>query len=258
MKKTWLWMAILSFGLCVPAKSLPAEDLEPGKAAFFLRGGEMIIGELGDLSRTRLVFTLRDGREFALSSIWMINFINTDWNFPEERAKMDKDQHYLISRTGRMISGKILDFSHNMGFEFDNGDRVRLAEVQRIYFTNVFPSAYQDRLAQEGGQQAGFVGTFSGDISSGVSVWKKVTLTLNADGTALLTQTFPQGQTPIAQQGTWSQNPDGTITVSTTSQSRIRRVRTSPLVFRLENDELVAEQFDPKVWGAEGLRLKRT
>ena len=258
MKKTWLWIAIMGIGLCVSAKSLPAEDLEPGKAAFFLRGGEMIIGELGDLSRTRLVFTLRDGREFSLSGIWMINFINTDWNFPEERAKMDKDQHYLISRTERMISGRILDFSHNMGFEFDHGDRVRLAEVQRIYFTNVFPSAYQDRLAQEGGQQAGFVGTFSGDISSGVSVWKKVTLTLNEDGTALLTQTFPQGQTPIAEQGTWSQNPDGTITVRTTSQSRIRRAQTSPLVFRLENDELVAVQFDPKVWSGAGMRLKRT
>jgi hypothetical protein len=258
MKKTWPWIVILGLCLCLSAESLPAEDLEPGKAALFLQGGQMVIGQIGDLSRTRLVFTLRDGREFALHRIWMINFVNTDWNFPGEREKMDEDQHYLFFKNGRMTSGKILDFSHNMGFQFDTEEKVPLGQVRRIYFTKALPPAYQERLAQGGGQPAGFVGTFSGDISSGTSVWKKVTLTLNADGTALMTQTFPEGQTPIAEQGTWVKDPDGTITVRTASPTRIRRAEAAPLVFRLENNELMAVQFDPKIWGGGGLRLKRT
>ncbi|MGB7297111.1 MAG: hypothetical protein WBC70_16120 [Candidatus Aminicenantales bacterium] len=258
MKKTWPWIVTIGLCVCLSAGSLPAEDLEPGKAALFLQDGQMVIGQIEDLSRTPLILSLKDGREFALQSIWMISFVNTDWNFPKEREKMDKDQHYLIFRNGRMTSGKILDFSHIMGFQFDTEESVPLAQIRRIYFTSALPPAYQDRLAEEAGQKTGFVGTFSGDISSGVSVWKKVTLTLNEDGTALLTQTFPQGQTPIAEQGTWAENPDGTITVRTTVQTQIRRAQTAPLVFRLENGELVAVQFDPKVWGGGGLKLKRT
>jgi hypothetical protein len=257
MKKTWPWILIMSFGLCLSATSLPAEKLEAGKAAFFMQGGKMIIGALGDLSRTRLVFTLKDGQEIPMPRIWMINFVNTDWNFPAEREKMEKDKHYLFLRNDDMTSGKIIDFSHNQGFEFDTKERVPLAKVRRIYFTNELPAAYQDRLAGEGEQKPGFIGTFSGGISSGAGIWKTVTLTLNADRTALLTQTTPQGQAPMAEQGTWTANPDGTITVQTSAQGRIRRAQTS-LVFRLENNELVAVQFDPRVWGGGGLRLKRT
>lgn len=258
MKKTWLWILIMGFGLSLSATSLPAEKLEAGKAAFFLQGGKMVVGELADLSRTRLVFTLRDGQEIALHRIWMINFVNTDWNFPAEREKMEKDQHYLVFRNDRMTSGKILDFSHNQGFQFDTKEAVPLAQVRRIYFTNELPSAYKEQLAEQAEQQPGFIGTFSGDISSGAGVWKTVTLTLNADRTVLLTQMSPQGQTPMAEQGTWWQNPDGTIAVQTSAQGRIRRAQTAPLIFRLEGDQLVAVQFDPKVWGGGGLRLKKT
>ena len=97
-----------------------------------------------------------------------------------------------------------------------------------------------------------------GEISLSTGVLRTVTLTLNADRTALLTQVYPQGQMPRTEQGSWSDNPDGTITVSTSRQGRIRRAQREPLVFRLENNELVAVQFDTRVWGSGGLRLKRT
>jgi hypothetical protein len=258
MKKIRPWIVMIGFCVCLSAGFLPAEDLEPGEAALFLRGGQMVIGQIEDLSRSPLVLTLKDGQEFALDRIWMINFVNTDWNFPEEREKMDKVRHYLIFRNGRMTSGQILDYSHAIGFQFDTEESVPLAQIRRIYLTSALPPAYQKQLAEEAEKKPSFIGTFSGDISSGVSVWKKVTLTLNEDGTALLTQTYPQGQTPIAEQGTWSENPDGTITVQTSSPTRIRRVQAAPLVFRLENNELVAVQFDPKVWGGGGLKLKKT
>ena len=259
MKKTWLWMVTMAFGLCLSAASSPADKLEAGKAALFLQGGKMVIGEIADLSSTRLVFTLRDGQEIALHRVWMINFVNTDWNFPEERKKLEKDQHYLIFRNERMISGKIIDYSGARGFQFDTKEEVPIGQVRRIYFTNQFPPAYKSRLAEEEKEQKqSYVGTFSGEIPLSTGVLRKVTLTLNADRTALLTQVYPQGQTPIAEQGSWSDNPDGTITVQTSGQGRIRRAQTAPLVFRLENNELVGVQFDQRVWGSGGLRLKRS
>lgn len=259
MKNTWLWIVIMVFGLCLSATSLPAEKLEAGKAALFLQGGKMVIGEIADLSRTRLVFTLRDGQEFALHRIWMINFVNTDWNFPAEIEKMEKDQHYLIFRNDRMTSGKIIDFSHNQGFQFDTKEAVPLAQVRRIYFTNQLPDAYKSRLAEEEKEQKqSYVGTFRGEIPLSSGVARVVTLILNEDRTALLLQQYPQGKMPITEQGSWSDNPDGTITVQTSGQGQIRRLQTVPLVFRLENNDLIAVKFDQNIWGSGGLRLRRT
>jgi hypothetical protein len=160
MKKAWLWILIVAFGLSLSTGSLAAEELRAGEAAFFLQGGKMVIGEIADLSRTRLVFTLRDGQEIAIHRIWMINFVNTDWNFPEERERMKEDQHYLFFRNDRPTSGKIVDFSHNRGFEFDTKEAVPMAQVRRIYFTNRLPNEYQSRLDEEEAKQKNYVGTF--------------------------------------------------------------------------------------------------
>lgn len=259
MKKTWLWMVTMAFGLCLSAASSPADKLEAGKAALFLQGGKMVIGEIADLSSTRLVFTLRDGQEIALHRVWMINFVNTDWNFPEERKKLEKDQHYLIFRNERMISGKIIDYSGARGFQFDTKEEVPIGQVRRIYFTNELPPAFQSRLTeQETQQKPNYIGTFRGEIPLSPGVSRTVTLVLNEDKSVLLTQEYPQGKMPITEQGNWSENPDGTITVQTSGQGRIRRAQTAPLVFRLENNELVGVQFDQRVWGSGGLRLKRS
>jgi len=260
MKKTWLWIVILAFGLCLFPKALPAEDLSAGRAAVFMQDGGMIVGEVVDISSTRLVLQLRDGQEFALHRIWMINFVNTDWNFPEERTRLEKDQHYLFFRNDRTTYGRIIDFSSTRRvFQFDTKEEVPIGEVRRIYFTNQLPSAYQSRLAEaETQQQPGFVGTYSAEVALASGVLRTVTLTLNEDRTALLTQVYPQGQlTAAAEQGSWTENADGTITVRTNRPGQVRRARRVPFVFRLENNELVAVQFDQRVWGSGGLRLKR-
>jgi hypothetical protein len=249
----------MAFGLGLSTKCLPAEELRAGEAAFFLQGGKMVIGEIADLSRTRLVFTLRDGQEIAIHRIWMINFADTDWNFPAERERMEEDQHYLFFRNDRMTSGKIVDFSHNRGFEFDTKEAVPMAQVRRIYFTNRLPDEYQSRLAEEEAKRKpNYVGTFRGDTPSSAGGVRRVTLVLNEDRTVLLTQEYAPGSVPITEQGTWSDNPDGTITVRTSRPGRIRRLSVVPLIFRLEEDELVAVQFDQSIWGSAGLRLKRT
>jgi hypothetical protein len=254
MKRTWLWVLIAAPVLCLALNFLSAQELFVANVSLHLQNGEMVAGEMVDISSTRLVVRLRDGREFPLHEIWMINFVGTDWNFPEERERLEKDEHYLFFKNDRLTSGRIVDFNRRV-FELDTKENVPVAQVRRIYFTNRLPSAYQSRLAE---QKPNFVGTFSGDATLSTGVSRKVTLTLNPDKTALLTQLDPRGQAPVAEQGTWFINDDGTITVRTSRPGQIRRLRTVPLVFRLENDELITVSFDRNIWGSAGVRLKRT
>jgi hypothetical protein len=140
-----------------------AEDLEAGKAAIFMRGGEMIVGEVVDISSTRLVLQLKDGREFALDRIWMINFISTGWNFPEERKKLENNEHYLFFKNDQITSGRITDFSSTRRvFQFDTKEEVPIGRVRRIYFTNQLPPAYMSLLGEEGTRQKPrYVGTIA-------------------------------------------------------------------------------------------------
>lgn len=140
-----------------------AEDLEAGKAAIFMRGGEMIVGEVVDISSTRLVLQLKDGREYLLDRIWMINFISTGWNFPEERKRLENNEHYLFFKNDQITSGRITDFSSTRRvFQFDTKEEVPIGRVRRIYFTNQLPPAYMSLLGEEGtGQKPRYVGTIA-------------------------------------------------------------------------------------------------
>lgn len=261
MKIMWRWAILLMAGMIfVISPSLAAEDLYGGRAAVFMKDGGMVVGEIVDIAGRPLHFELRDGQRLPLQDIWMINFINTEWNFPAEREKIERNAHYLFYRDGRMMSGRIIDIISPRVFQFETDEQVPLEEVRRIYLTNQLPAAYQSRLAEKKTESTqNYIGTFSGEATPPSGGTRTVTLTLYENKTALLTQVFPQGQEPIAEQGTWTLNPDGTITLTTSrpGQGRIRRAQNVPLIFRLENDELVALQFDQWVWGSGGLRLKK-
>jgi hypothetical protein len=213
MNKLWSYplMAMICLGLFSP--SLAAEELKAGTAAIFMQGGKMNVGEIGDISRTRLVLQLKDGREFSLGRVWMINFINTDWNFPGERERMEKDEDYIFFKNNDITSGRIIDFSSTRRvFQLDTSEEVPIGRVRRIYLSRNLPPAYE----------------------------------------------IPQQRTPVAQQGSWSENPDGTVTVQIIFPGRVRSANQGSLVFHWEKNELVAIQYDPSVWGPNGLRLKKT
>jgi hypothetical protein len=87
---------------------------------------------------------------------------------------------------------------------------------------------------------------------------RTITLTLYVVKTATLEWVHSRAWLPVVERGSWAENPDGTITVRTVRVDQLQPAESTPLVFRLEKDELVAVQFDPKIWGTRGLRLKRT
>jgi hypothetical protein len=259
MKKLWSYMFLAVACLWILPQSLPAEELQTGMAAIFMQGGKMNTGVIGDISRTRLVLQLKDGREFSLDRVWMINFINTDWNFPEERARMERDEDYIFFKNNAITSGRIIDFSSTRRvFQLDPPQEVPIGRVRRVYFSRYLPPAYEARLKkEEAAQKPNFIGTFKGEIRLSSGEIRTVILTLNEDRNAQVRFEYPQGMGPTTQQGSWADNPDGTITVRIVFSAQIRRRNPQPLVFKWENGELVAIQYDQSIWGTNGLRLKK-
>ena len=260
MKKPFIIMmtVLISYGLC--SASIQKEELRAGEAAIFMQGGNMNIGEIGDISRTRLVLQIKDGPEYPLERIWMINFINTDWNFPEERASMEKDEPYIFLKNNDITSGRIIDFSSTRRvFELDTKEEVPIGRIRRIYFTRHLPPVYEARWKEEeAARKPVFVGIYRGEIRLASGEVRTVIMTLNEDKTAQVRFEYPQGMAPRTQQGSWLENEDGTISVRITFPGRIRRPGQGALVFKWENNELVAVQYDPSIWGTGGLRLRKT
>lgn len=150
MKKALLVFMVLFATLALVGRAVEKDALESGEAAIFLKSGERVVGEIVDISSARLVLELKGGRNFALAKIWMINFINTEWNFPDERGKIKSDEHYLFLRNGDIVAGELVDFSSEQRvFELKGGEKIGCGRVQRIYFEKKVPEELLAKLPKK-------------------------------------------------------------------------------------------------------------
>ncbi len=95
--------------LVLAAGAVQAQRLRAGEQAIFLKSGDEIVGNIRDISSTRLVLELADGTEIPLRDLWMINFVNEEWNFPQERNLIETNEHYVFLKSGDVASGRIVD-----------------------------------------------------------------------------------------------------------------------------------------------------
>ena len=145
-------MVLLLIGIFMLTGSLVFSDmLQEGYSITFLKNGEKIIAKVIDVSRTRNVIELQDTsgdtKEIKLAEIWMINFINTKWDFPKERDKIVTAEHYFFLKNSEIISGRIIDFSRNLKvFELNTGEKIRIGSIRRIYFSKNPPNEFKKEL----------------------------------------------------------------------------------------------------------------
>jgi hypothetical protein len=126
--------------LALAAGVVPAQRLRAGEQAIFLKSGDEIVGSIKDISSTRLVLGLADGTEIPLRDLWMINFVNDEWNFPQERNLIETNEHYVFLKSGDVASGRIVDMSSEQRvFEFETGEKFGIGQVRRIYFSRNVP-----------------------------------------------------------------------------------------------------------------------
>ncbi len=133
---------------CVLFNSIPSDpswpprppQLRSGEQCIFLKSGDELIGKIVDVSSARLVLELEDGTEIPLRDLWMINFVNTQKDFPKEIEQIETPEHTVFLKNGGVSSGKIVDFSSEQRvFEFESGEKFPIGQCRRIYFSKTSP-----------------------------------------------------------------------------------------------------------------------
>jgi len=136
MKKS---LVVLGFVLCVVAvglvQSRPAGAAED---AVFLKDGNMIVGEITDISSDSLIVQFKDGSKIPLMNVAMINCVDRGKDFPDEAEQITTNQHYVFLKNGEVRMGKIVDYSSEQRvFEFATGEKFPHDMVKRVYFVKM-------------------------------------------------------------------------------------------------------------------------
>ena len=103
-----------------------------------------------------------------------------------------------------------------------------------------------------------FVGMYTASLPAASSPGRDIVLFLSADGAAELSTDYLNGEAPIVEIGTWQEDAGGTATVSLTGRPG-GPVYDQPDVinFQLEDGTLTTVEYDPAMYGSEGLSLEK-
>ncbi len=254
MKKYTPIIFLAIFALAFVATGIPLRAMERDESAIFLKNGNRIIGEIVDISSTRLVLQLKNGEEISLSKIWMINFNNEKWNYPDERRKIEGSDHYVFLKDGGITSGRILDFSDRQHvFELDTGEKIPIGRVSRIYFAKHLPDALAKKL-EEAKEENVFFGTFR-SLGPRTAGQPEIELTLNKDLTARMNiSTRPLLPASILL-GRWEVTASNIIIVRAEPQGATgATTQATVFTFRREGNDLIWENYDRRDLGEIRLR----
>ncbi len=122
-------------------------NLSAAQSVTFLHDGNVITDTIVDMSSRTGQVEYRRSPKIHKSRIWMINFENSQWNFPAERKRLSRKTDTIFLRNGHVQNVTIVDFSSSRRmFEFRKGSSVHESKVKRIYFCCVeLPSAYKSK-----------------------------------------------------------------------------------------------------------------
>jgi len=119
-------------------------NLMAGQSVTFLHNGNSITDTIIDMSSRTGHVEFRNNMKIHKSQVWMINFMDGNWDFPNERQKLSGSTDTIFLRNGQILNVKIVDFSSRRKiFQFLKGGRVHESKVSRIYFCcTQLPRAY--------------------------------------------------------------------------------------------------------------------
>lgn len=133
------------------AKKPKQQDKGERYASVFLMNGRMIEMPLSYLNSRKTGFT--DGLQINTHDIWMINFVDDNWNFAAERRRLNRRLDSIFLKNGNVVNDAIVDFNEKSGsFRFKRSEPIHESQIRRIYFCcNPLPNAYKLKGKRRGG-----------------------------------------------------------------------------------------------------------
>ena len=102
-----------------------------------------------------------------------------------------------------------------------------------------------------------FTGVYQAVLPSAETAGRRLTLTLNADHSAAITNDFMDGQPLVVDTGVWSEAGE-TVTVLLTERNNEPRAESAEITFQLFEDRLFVTTFEPQDYlPSVGLQLKK-
>lgn len=123
-------------------------------ATIYLMNGQYVQDPLIDMNKIRLDF--ERGRTLKPNQVWMINFVDTNWNFPAERQKWSGTTNTIVLRDGRVMYQNVVDYEARGSGRLilENRTYIHVSAVARIYYPFArLPQAYANMQNQNQQQQ---------------------------------------------------------------------------------------------------------
>jgi hypothetical protein len=157
MKKTIKGLAILA-AILLTATAVRAQ-MGSGDAAIYFRDGRVIYDHITGIATANLIVQTTRNGTFPMSGVWMINYMENQWDYPAERAQMNAGEHTIFLRNGNVVSGQIVNFLSEReagprkawGYKLRNGAQTTIytpANIARIYYSNAVPAAFTQNQNQ--------------------------------------------------------------------------------------------------------------
>jgi sRNA-binding regulator protein Hfq len=119
--------------------------LAAAQSVTYLKDGRTFTGTLLDMSSRTGMVEYFGNTKIHRSNIWMINYADANWNYPDERQQLSDKADTVFLRNGKRMHVRIVDFSSRRKiYEFQGGGSVHESQVKRIYFCcSQLPDAYR-------------------------------------------------------------------------------------------------------------------
>jgi len=117
----------------------------------FLQDGTSLTEAINDIRGIRLKIEYVSGQRIPKYKIWMINFIDDNWNFPEERNQVSCQKDTIFLRNGNVLMENIVGYNNiRRIFHIETRGFVRAEEISRIYICcTKIPWAYEEKIPEE-------------------------------------------------------------------------------------------------------------
>ncbi|MGD2092330.1 MAG: hypothetical protein PVH61_39545 [Candidatus Aminicenantes bacterium] len=127
-----------------------ALSVNAAQSVTFLKDGNKVTDVIIDMSSRTGQIEYRSNYKVHRNQVWMINYVDANWDFPNERSQLSNNTDTVFLRDGTVIQDKIVDFSSRRWmWEFMKTRAIPESQIKRIYFCcTQLPGAYQQTPQQ--------------------------------------------------------------------------------------------------------------